>query len=175
MKGYEPLVLLGLMLGFAIGVKFTSFILIVSTIAIIWNAYGDKWAGLGAILLGFFLVLLLQLDSFSGTRAWHSQVWITQWSMALGGLALMGYSFWKNRKTTLENLKRSVILGSFLLLTFSPWLIKNVSEADQLNTKALLSGKKAIPDFSQNKELQKLKIQARNQKQKQQQKKKQNQ
>jgi hypothetical protein len=141
------MVWLGLLTGFAMGIKVTSLLLLLCVLTVIWYVKGNAISTLGVLFMCLFGILLFRLDEQSGMRDWHANVSYLQWLLAGCGLSLLGWEAIKKRKLFLDNIKRSLILIAFSLIAISPWFIKNISETKQLNIDALLNGQKAIPQF----------------------------
>ncbi len=138
---------LGLFAGFAMGIKATSLLLLMGLLAALWLVKGNAWSSLGVILLCLFGVLLLRLDHQAGLRAWHTQLGVIQWPLAIAGIGLLIWQGLKDRQLLFANAKRSAVLLAFFLLMMSPWFIKNFAETKRLSSSALLEGKSAFPRF----------------------------
>jgi hypothetical protein len=147
LEGQHLMVWLGLLTGFAMGIKVTSLLLLLCVLTVIWYVKGNAISTLGVLFMCLFGILLFRLDEQSGMRDWHANVSYLQWLLAGCGLSLLGWEAIKKRKLFLDNIKRSLILIAFSLIAISPWFIKNISETKQLNIDALLNGQKAIPQF----------------------------
>jgi hypothetical protein len=141
------MVWLGLLVGFAFGIKITSVMLLMGVLVVIWYVKGNAWSALAVILLCLFGIFLLGLDKQAGTRAWHSSVEVVQWIVGAAGLGLLTWQTFKNRQEMLVNVKRSLVVIFFFVAVMSPWFVKNYSERRQVSVDALLNGKSASPTF----------------------------
>lgn len=141
-------VLIGLLTGFAFGIKLTALFIFLGLMVVIWYHKG----GIGAFLAAFFLVMgsifLLQLDAKSQLRELHQNVFFLQWFLLLLGSAIIIYMSLNQKKLFLQLLRLSVILSVFFLIPILPWLGKNFSETQKISVEALLNGKTATPNFN---------------------------
>jgi len=147
LEGQHLIVWLGLLIGFSMGIKITSLLLLLGVLVAMWYVKGDAISALGVLFMCLFGILLFRLDEQPGMRDWHANVSYLQWLLAGCGFGLLGWEAINKRNLLLANIKRSFILITFSLIAMSPWLLKNISETGQLNTDALLNGQKAIPQF----------------------------
>lgn len=141
------LVLIGLLSGFAFGIKFTVLFFVLALYCTIWFFKGNKLTFIASFCLCFAAIFLLQLDVQPGLRQFHQNVPILQWSLLAIGIGLLAYLYFKQKKKVLELLTYSLIIGVFFALPILPWLGKNLSETGKVSVTALLNGKKASPIF----------------------------
>lgn len=141
------MVWLGLLVGFAFGIKITSVMLLMGVLAVIWYIKGNAWSALAVMLLCIFGIFLLGLDKQSGTRSLHSSVEFTRWILGAAGMGMLTWQTFKNRQEMLANVKRSLVMIFFFVVVISPWFVKNYSERRQVSVDALLNGKSASPTF----------------------------
>lgn len=141
------LVLIGLLAGFAFGIKLTFLFFFLALNCMIWFVKGSKLTFLASFTLCFAAIFLLQLDAQPNLRQFHQNVHVLQWTLLFIGICLMGYLVIKQRKKVLELMTYSLIIGSFFVLPILPWLGKNFSETGRVGISALLNGKKASPIF----------------------------
>lgn len=145
---FKMLVWMGLLTGFAFGIKFTALMLLLSLLAGIWYSRDQFIGFVGAICFMLFVVLLLRLDEKAALRSLHSGVDAVQWTLAGAGLALIGWQAFKNRGPTLHKVKMTAVVVAFFLLAMTPWFVKNVTETGSVGVNDLLNGKKALPEIS---------------------------
>ena len=148
LQDHGMMVWLGLLIGFAFGIKFTSVMLLMGVLVVIWYTHGNAWMSFGVMVLCLFGIFLLELDKQSGTRGFHSSVTYIQWVMGALGVGLLAWQALKKPDLVWPNVKRSVVILTFFLVAMSPWFIKNVSERRSVSVDALLNGKSATPSFN---------------------------
>lgn len=140
LKENSYMIALGILIGFAFGIKLTSIMLFMGVLIVIWYVKGNAWTTLGITLLCFFGVLLLGFDKQSGLRNLHAYVAVTQWGAAIIGLAIITWQALKKKQLIITNVKRSFIIGGFFILMLLPWFTKNLIETREFNSEALLQG-----------------------------------
>ena len=137
---YNLIILMGILSGFALGIKFTAVFVLIAIVGGIWYAKAGKLAFLAAFCLGMFVILILKIDDISGLRAYHLGANILQWVLLGLGLTFTAITFIRNKKALFDCLKISTIYALFCILVFLPWPIKNFSETKSLNPQTLLFG-----------------------------------
>ena len=147
LKKNSLLVLIGLLSGFAFGIKLTILFFFLALLSSIWFFKGGKITFITSFFLCFACTFILRLDAQSGLRQFHDGVDVLQWILLLIGISGIGYLFVKQKKKLISLLTYSLIVGSFFVLPILPWMAKNLSEADQISITSLLNGKKASPVF----------------------------
>lgn len=145
LKGQGLVVWLGLFTGFALGIKLTSLMLFFPILVVIWYQNNQYALMFGMLSLSLFGVLFLQLDSQAALRQWHLGANMIQWLLAAIGGILLGWQAFRHWQVVRQKLLLSVIYGSFFLLAFSPWIIKNVSETGKLDKNSIIYGKNTGP------------------------------
>ncbi len=147
LKKNGTLVVIGLLSGFAFGIKLTVLFFFLALFSAIWFYKGGKRAFLASFFLSLAAILILKLDTQAGLRQFHENVDLLQWVLLAIGAASLGYLFIKEKKKLTQLLIYSLIVGGFFALPILPWLGKNLSETKQVNVTSLLNGKKATPVF----------------------------
>lgn len=143
--GSPVLLLMGLLTGFALGVKLTTIYFTLALVAALWYLRAS-WRGLlGVFLISLFLVFAAQLDAVTGLRQYHLGVGRLQWGVLLAGVLLLAGAFFENKKNVLDSLRSTAVYGAFLVLPFLPWMVKNYVETQRLDPQTLLNGKAATP------------------------------
>ncbi len=140
--------LMGLLSGFALGIKLTTLFLFFGVLAGIWYAYQGQKAYLSLFCFSIFGVLLVRLDDLSGMRAFHLGGNIIMWLMLVLGIGLLIWSIVNQKETLLKIIKTTLIYSLFFTLPFIPWLIKNYVETKSLAPRTLLNGKAVGPKIS---------------------------
>lgn len=146
LKENHLVVIMGLLCGFGFGVKLTFLFFLLTMIAGMWYSEGGILAFTAAFFLIFGGVFLLKLDAQSHLRVFHTNIELLQWILIFIGVAMTAYLFFTQRKSTLNAMKHSLILGAFFLLPMLPWFGKNLSEVNKINLTNLLDGRKDTPE-----------------------------
>ena len=144
------LILIGILSGFAIGIKLTALFIIFSLLMSIWYKHTDLKGLIGLFFLVLFAVFLIRLDDFSGLRQYHLGTTILQWTSLLVGIGLISTCFLKDKVAVNKAVKDSIIYLAFTGLIFLPWPIKNYSETKSLSINGLIYGKPTNPGINLN-------------------------
>ncbi len=142
------LILLGLLTGFALGIKLTALFIFFSVVAAMWFLHAGKYGFLGIFCLSVFAVLLFKLDNLGDLRQYHIGAWWQQWVMLAAGIALIVYILLKDREKSVKEIKHGLIYLLFTIIPFFPWLVKNYSETKKTDINAILNGKPTGPNVS---------------------------
>ncbi len=140
--------ILGILLGFAMGIKYLSLLLIVGVFSIIIY----QWGGIKAYLIAMFFALaglfLLKIYSFGYLEISSiEQYSIVGVLLFLGFLILvLNYKIFNWKKGALVG-KNLLIISTVLVLSFMPWAIKNAVESGNFSSKNLLYGKTTLNKF----------------------------
>lgn len=138
---YENLLLLGLFSGFAIGIKLTALFAIFGILAIFSFIYFNFYGLIIAVLLSFSAIVLLQIDQLNGLRTSFLGIDYLKWICLLIGILGLGYFTLRNPHKVKRLVKTGLIYGSFLLLAFLPWPIKNYLQSGKTDLNALVYGR----------------------------------
>ncbi len=141
----HALLVLGILCGFAAGIKLSALILFLAVVTGVWFHRGGKYGVLSAFALLLGGILLIGLDTQAGLRDFNQQAILSTAILLAAGLGLFGYWFFKDRKGSLTAIQETVILGAIFTLLLTPWFIKNYSESGQLSVDGLTTGKSDIP------------------------------
>lgn len=138
-------ILIGFLLGIAVGIKFTALFAILG-IGVAWLYQQQGWrTALGGGLMAVGSLFVLGLYRFAPITLNLGG------SLAIGGvLVLAGLAIWLYHKSNLPTVSvwRSLaVLAGVILLTFSPWLGKNALETKSLGFKELITGKPLYPEL----------------------------
>lgn len=145
----RALILISLLLGFGIGVKYTLFFVILGLISIGGYVLGGAlfWTGFMAFIVG--VSFIAGLEKFAGLDliANHKEL-----AFSLIGLsAVIGVFFLVRRRVSIISFSIfSLVMGAGILLAFLPWPIKNLSEHGQFKLEVLYEGKEVIDDTQLN-------------------------
>ncbi len=141
------LVLMGLLTGFAFGIKLTILFFFLALFSSLWFFKGGKIAFIASFFLCFAAIFILKLDTQPGLRQFHNSVDNLQWILLAIGVGSLVYLFVRQKKKLLELITYSLIIVSFFALPILPWLGKNFSETQKVSISSLLNGKQASPIF----------------------------
>ncbi len=134
------LLLIGLLSGFALSIKFTHLYLITTLVIAYWAKKGGIPAMLSAASLGVAVFLIARIDDVGGLRSSHLGVHYQQYIIAFVGVALIIYLIVANRKMSLKLIRFAVLFAAFHLIPVLPWASKNYIETKSLSPKTLLIG-----------------------------------
>lgn len=142
---HSQLVLIGVLTGFAIGIKFSALILLLALLPAIAYAHGNQLAFAGSLTVVLALVLLARFDTQAALRPMHLLADQLQWVLLLAGAGLTFFLFLKEKTLFTRVLTMSLIYIFLSGLSLSPWIIKNAVEAKSFSVSSLTSGKSANP------------------------------
>ena len=146
-KKYAEIIAIGLLLGFAFGIKLTTLFAIFCTIMIYWYVYNGRLAALGVALISIASVLIVKLDQMTGLREYHLNVDIVQWVVLIIGLGLLGYAAMQNKEKAIKAVWISAITIGLFGASILPWIAKNFIDTKCLSQKCLFQGEKQSPDL----------------------------
>jgi hypothetical protein len=134
------LVLIGISCGWLMGIKLTSLFLVFALLAGLWYVHTGL---IGFAAIGFFafgISFIAGMDQVYEIDVAHlSRPMVLAGCLLAGGIAA-GVIFVLQRGKLLTLLRESAIIGFFLVLTFSPWMVKNYLETKKLDPKSILMG-----------------------------------
>jgi len=140
------LLFMGLLTGFAFGIKLTTLFTYFSVICVIWFLEFGYLGFLGSSMLCLFAILLAKLDDMSGMRDYHLTANYVQWTLLLIGLGTFGYLFYRSKKGFVRSILFSLVYSLFFVLMATPWITKNFIDSDmQISFRYLLNGKTNEP------------------------------
>lgn len=147
LRKHQLVILMGVLSGFGLGMKFTMLFVLISLVSVFWYAHSGKLAFIGVFCIGMASILILRIDDMSGARSYHLFADTLQWILLITGLVLTGITFFRNRKGMIESLKISVLYSVLVLLIFAPWPIKNIVESEKVNARTILFGAPTGPQL----------------------------
>lgn len=140
LQEYNLIILLGLLSGFALGIKLTSLFIVIAIVGGIWYVQLNG-IGLVTVFLGSMAVILLgRLDNMSGLRAYHLSADILQWILLVLTVVLLGLFFIRKKEILIKSVKITSVYTLFFLLGFIHWPIKNGIESGSTSINAVLYG-----------------------------------
>ncbi|NNF21078.1 MAG: phospholipid carrier-dependent glycosyltransferase, partial [Saprospiraceae bacterium] len=136
---------LGILLGFGMGIKMINlFLVVVMFVMMMWDR-DNNWSGLGVICLGLMIFFLGGIDDISGLRKYHYNVGILSIILGLVGIILLAVGIYFHRHSTIRRILFSSVVAAFLVLTISPWVIKNYLDTGSADPKTILMGSSPGP------------------------------
>jgi len=147
-SNYKYIVVMGLLTGFALGIKLTSVFVMLAILSGIWMLQ-QRTAGYFAIFfLSIFALLVAKVDNTGGLRIYHLSASTVQWICLGTGLVLLGVEFLNNRQVFIKKFMNSLIYGLIVVFSFMPWIAKNYAETRSTDVSVLLNGKHIGPPVS---------------------------
>jgi|GEM_PF-1007299 hypothetical protein len=152
-KGWNALVLGGVFLGLSFGIKYTALLLIATILAYVAKAMMGSG---GAWTILFLAIAALGIGNRMPPLEVYGETvksYVVMGSLGLGFLAMM-ITLVKQKiftKNGWSKMKPILVLAGMIVLTFSPWMIKNGLEIKSLDS-FLLSGDRqeiAFKDFAE--------------------------
>jgi len=137
---------MGLLTGFAFGIKLTTLFTYFSVICVIWFLEFGFMGFIGSSMLCCFAILLVKLDDMSGMRAYHLTANYLQWILLLIGVSTFAYLLFKSKKGFVRSILFSSVYSIFFVLMATPWITKNFIDSDmQISFRYILNGKTNEP------------------------------
>lgn len=134
------LVLISLLSGFALGIKFTHLYLIATLVIVYWSVKAGAIGLLASSSISIGVFLIAKIDEVGGLRQAHLGVDFVQWIIAGIGIGLVIYFFFTQRQKLLKIVKFSLLFAVLTSLPVMPWVAKNFVETKSLSPKTLLMG-----------------------------------
>jgi len=141
------LILIGILLGFSIGVKLTSILvlfMILTGISYRWGGLRAFW-GMALFLLGASFVA--GIDDQPGLRYFNTITVLLQWIFLAAGIGLLVWQAIQQRASLRKGILAYVVVGGVSLLMIAPWFLKNSTEIDRFSVNGLLNGKTNQPSL----------------------------
>jgi len=142
------MVVMGLLTGFALGVKLTSVFLMMAILSCIWILKQRTTGYFAIFFLAIFALLLAKVDNMGGLRTYNLSASIVQWIAFTIGIALLVYEFIINRELFIKKFSNSLIYALIVVFSFAPWVAKNYIDTRSTNIDILLNGKHIGPPIS---------------------------
>ena len=153
-KSYETLpsikdiVLLGFITGYGVSIKTLNFYLIFALLVALWSLVFRFKGFVATFFLSIGAILLAKFDSVTGMNQYHQSIELVKYGtlvIGLGGLVWIAVS---QLPTLIKAVKTSMIYIGVMLLTFSPWLVKNMVDTNSMNPSTLIKGEDPGPDIN---------------------------
>ena len=144
----SAVLILGVFVGFGLGIKMINMFLVMTLIALIWLNPKDLFGFCGALCFTLAALLIAQVDQVSGLGDYHLGSGYMKLIMMLLSIVFFAISFVKHRQSFTI---RFTFTFGFLFVSgilISPWLVKNFIETKSLNPKVLFAGENAGIDLN---------------------------
>ena len=142
-------ILLGVILGFGIGIKLTNIFLIFSLLlAFVWIVSRNILFVIGCSLATIALFILAGMDDMSGLSQYHDNLLVFAILLMVVGIGMIIKFAFQEYKTALMSLLFASSLGLVTMLSLSPWLLKNAIETNSLNPSVVLNGAYPGPGYN---------------------------
>ena len=140
-------ILIGVISGFAIGIKYTAlFTIIGMVVALAYQLKGQPyaWLGLYTSMAAVFGLGLYKLTTIGISLALAFQIAAI---LIFIGILLLIAALRRRKERFVFALKPLIVYGLFTFLTFLPWLGKNYLETGSHSLKVLISGESLFPSL----------------------------
>jgi len=134
------LLLISLLSGFALGIKFTHLYLIATLVIVYWSVNAGAIGLLVSSTMSIAIFLLVKIDDVGGLRQAHLGVDVVQWAVGAIGLGLLVYFFITQRQKSLQLVRFTVLFAVLTSIPILPWAMKNYMDTKSLSPKSLLMG-----------------------------------
>jgi hypothetical protein len=145
---YVLAILVGVLGGFALGIKLTAVIALFAMVAILWYFNLGKNAFFGVFFVCLAIVFMARLDAIAGLRTYHSSVQWLQYASLLIGLIFLVIGVRLQIKKAIKTAMLTLMMSLSAGLVFMPWLLKNYSEVDNPTFMEILNGANHGPSFN---------------------------
>ena len=139
-------ILLGVLLGYSFGIKYTAIFFVIAISAGFIYKYSQSLSiAAGVVFSGIGFMFIGRLYSFSGIEFDNdSQVNLIGFVFTLLALVSLSIHIFIYRMQHLKGFLYLFVLLAVLSFTFSPWLLKNYRETKAVTVSNLLNGKSAL-------------------------------
>jgi len=139
------LIVMGMLTGYSVGIKITSYFVALALLAGIWLIKKGKFGYMAIFFFSFSLSLFIRADAISGLRNYHLSAELVKYVCLVLSLILLTIAFLKERELFTQKIRSSIIYGSVALLSFLPWLGKSYLETNSTDIMVLINGKQIGP------------------------------
>jgi len=136
---------MGMLTGYSVGIKITSYFVALALLAGIWLIKKGKFGYMAIFFFSFSLSLFIRADAISGLRNYHLSAELVKYVCLVLSLILLTIAFLKERELFTQKIRSSIIYGSVALLSFLPWLGKSYLETNSTDIMVLINGKQIGP------------------------------
>jgi len=147
-EGIKFLVLIGITLGFLIGIKYLAFFYLATIVGLLVYRKMGLDASLGIILIGLSMIFGLKLYGLAYLQFDNMDRWVIFAVLLFAGIFLLYKSVKKNEFISI--FKGVSIIAIVSMVYFSPWMVKNAKENGNLSFSSLLIGKENLAPLNFN-------------------------
>jgi len=142
---FKYIILMGMLTGYSVGIKITSYFIALALLAGIWLIKKGKFGYMAIFFFSFALSLFIKADAISGLRAYHLSADIIKYVCLALSLIFLVLAFLKERTLFTLKFRSSILYGIVALLSFMPWLGKSYFETGSADIMVLINGKQIGP------------------------------
>ena len=138
-------ILVGWLSGFAFGIKYSAVFNILALLGLVLYRKGGVVAFMGSLFTGLSLVFIFGIHRFTGLQLGETSPVVLGAGLLIPGIVLIGWAF---RSAVQKLIQTATLIGVFtivIVVNYSPWIVKHVSENKAVNLSALLNGKSPEP------------------------------
>jgi len=145
---YNGFIVLGLLCGFGLGIKLINLFMVFTIGILIWWNVKKKYALLSAVLISTSLIMIAGIDKSSGLSNSHLSLGAVKIISLISGIALLAFSFYKDRDYVITRVKQSIVFGVFVMVMMSPWIVKNYTDLKSFSVSKLITGESPGPTLN---------------------------
>jgi hypothetical protein len=134
----------GILIGFSLGIKFTSLLAVIGIVVFLFYYYYGKFAAIASLITIVVSVLVLNLYTFTGLSFSSIEILFFSFALIVVAFIFLFLAKKKGRITTIKPLKLLFILMISSSITLLPWGIKNAVESKSLNISELIKGSESL-------------------------------
>lgn len=142
------LIMIGFVTGYGLSIKTLNFYLVFALLVAIWSLVFRFKGFLATFCISIGAILIAKFDSVTGMNVYHESVDLVKYGCLIIGLGSLVWIAVSERSTLLKTMKSTVIYIGIMLLTFSPWLVKNLVETKSTDPNTLIRGLEPGPDIN---------------------------
>lgn len=131
----------GALFGFALGIKLTAFITILSLVVFLFYIYSGRYLASAAFFAAIAVVFGMELYGFANLDISTIEKYVFIASTGAVSIVLFVWAVLKKRESLLKPFKLSVVLMLFAGIVFSPWVGKNIAEHGAISISSLINSK----------------------------------
>ena len=141
-------ILIGLLSGFAVGMKLTAILAIFALLSGLFYRIGGLGAFVASASLFLGMGLLIGMDKQPGLRYYNVGGNVWQWVFLGAGAIGLVYYLWSRKEASVKTIRQVFIIGIFSGFMIMPWIGKNAAEGDSISLDVLLNGKSQTPTLN---------------------------
>ncbi len=144
----KHIILLGIITGFGASIKMLNFYLLFAILVTVWTLLFSYKGFLSTFFLSIAAILIAKFDSVSGMNQYHLSIQYVTYGSFLLGLGFLAWIAIQQRSKWMLSVKQTTIYLGIMMMTLSPWIIKNYVETKSLNPDRLIRGANPAPKMN---------------------------